>query len=361
MKFQIGGDLELYLEDLMKKPLFSYKSLEKRRINIWTDTGRSAIYLALTHILRAGCSRRAWLPSYSCDSVIQPFEELGFTIQFYSVGPNLSTISKVPEQLKSRDIFLFINYFGIQNQHAIAVIEHLKQNSPEFYVIEDSVQSSISNNVGKTGDFIITSFRKFFPQPDGAMLSTDLDIEPTLADPNEHFVTQRMISKILKAAATELNPFLELLRNSEKELNKRCIPRKMSYMSEFIMARVDVDKIARLRRENWLHMHARITGNKHLLTHIQPLINQISDDEIPFGYPLLVKNGLRNALRNSLVSNKVFCNIHWPFLRDAGNPDRYLDEALANAELTLPTDDYVTRKDIDYIVNNIIDFYSSKV
>ena len=171
-KYRVGGEFGLTPADFLK-PVTGTPELPRKKYCLYLDTGRSAIYVALLNILRQGGKKEAWLPRYCCESVLLPFIHLGFRLYFYSSGPDLNTPAGLPTSLEGKT-FLFIHYFGKTNRPVLRYLEKMKERG-DFFVIEDCVQALLSSDVG-THDFVVYSYRKFFPQPDGALLASDFPL-----------------------------------------------------------------------------------------------------------------------------------------------------------------------------------------
>jgi len=117
MNCRIGGEFGISFDFFLQPLKIFNKTAYKKKFHMYLDTGRSALFAALTNIIQQGGNREAWLPYYCCDSVILPFRQLGFKINFYSMGGDLNTPNQLPKRLNEAT-FLFIHYFGKKN-HAV--------------------------------------------------------------------------------------------------------------------------------------------------------------------------------------------------------------------------------------------------
>ena len=72
------------------------------------SNARSALY-ALTQVCRW---RRSWLPSFICDTVLQPFVKAGIVFDFYPVDRMLTAdLNEI--SIEAGDAVLLISYFGM--------------------------------------------------------------------------------------------------------------------------------------------------------------------------------------------------------------------------------------------------------
>ena len=114
---------------------FSFNEISPRLFGIpfsdfaWLSTGRSAIALAIecAESNNKHFSRRVLLPSYTCESVIKPFLDKGYSVEFFSLNerlePDLSEIKKS-----------IINRTGLKQ--LTAVLKELQEIKTEFSSLE---------------------------------------------------------------------------------------------------------------------------------------------------------------------------------------------------------------------------------
>jgi hypothetical protein len=359
VKFHIGGEFELNT-DILAQGSFSRPVSDMNFI--YTDLGRSAIYLALQAILQHGGSKQAWLPAYCCSTVMLPFRELGFDINFYSMGHDLKTPAGLPTQLNDCT-FLYIHYFGTKN---VAIIDWLAKQmtrKENCFVIEDCVQASLSDNVGFYGDFSVRSYRKFLPQPDGALLAYTHPFDYQLAQSNEAFISRKVVGKLLRGSDRNESNFLALFDESEQIIDQNVTPRHMSWISNYLSAKTDIDSIKRQRRKNWLCFHSQLQESSIYDNLIQPLFPNLEEGAVPLGYPVFVRHNLRNELRSYLMQNNIFCPIHWAIEEDnyAGYDDIGAEKEISLAILTLPIDQRITDKMLQYMLKTIEAFFNKEI
>jgi len=346
---RIGGDLEIDVSIFSRSNTDNFSPLPNL-YKIWVDTGRSALLIALREIVRQGGAKNALLPAYICPSVILPFVKLGFQLRFYTSNGLANTLPPI-----SGETILFAHYFGKKNSTAIKWIEKLQENC-NIFVIEDCVQASLNSNVGETGDFVITSYRKFLEQPDGAILGTRKKIYcGHLNEPDEEFVSAKLVGKILRQHSIKEELFLKPLRDAEGRLD-RFLPRKMSWLSKFMMQRTDIKKIVLLRRTNWLNLYEALNEEK-LFDFLSPLFRNIDIGDVPLGFPVYVNDDHRDKLRHYLAEQHIYCPIHWSLDHLENIDHKYHAElALSRNVLTLPIDQRLNERHIKYMALNIVNY-----
>jgi UDP-hydrolysing UDP-N-acetyl-D-glucosamine 2-epimerase len=347
-----GGDFEVVPKSLEQRVVENAPCLPMP-YSMSLDSGRSGILVALEDILRRGGRKIAYLPVYCCESVVLPFQHLGFEIRFYSAGPDLASPSGMPTDIEDAT-FLYVHYFGSRNAKTTEWMERTRLTS-RFFVIEDCVQASLTCDVGNNGDYSVASFRKFTSQPDGAFLGSRTPLPKiALQDSDETFVSQKLIGKILRYENAPDEMFLSLLEESERRLDRNCTPRQISWASSYLMARTDFSEIAAARRRNWTYLHSQLQQNGPEV--MSSLVREMKDGEVPLGYPLVVAHGFRDQLRNFLKERRVFCAIHWPLSIEQQNAGWDEDIRLSRSLLTIPIDQRMNATSLDYVASCIRQF-----
>ncbi|WP_068986494.1 hypothetical protein [Lysinibacillus xylanilyticus] len=351
---RIGGDFEITPNLLVGKPINNLNDWILDRDVVWTDTGRSAIYLALQELLQKGIEKVAYLPVYCCESVKQPFFQLGFEIKYYSMGEDLQHPNYLPDDLNNK-VLLFINYFGFENSCIYSWLKKMNELQ-NFYIIEDCVQAAFNNFNHSLSDYSIYSFRKFTAQPDGAALiakSSLLNLELETNFDNEEFLSKQIFGKVLRAAVEDEKVYLNLLKESEALLDTYIIPNQISEISKFIMKRININELKQKRRKNWNNLYHELKLSDLLKTNIKSLYDSIGNNTVPLGFPIVVKKELRDELLLFLREQNIFCPVHWRI------NSSYFEEdyELSNKIITLPIDQRMNDGEIKYIIENLINFY----
>ena len=157
-------------------------------------SGRTAIETVLKEI---PCAKKVALPSYCCDSMIEPFRRIGYEIEFYAV--NYTDRLDISVDLSAdTDVLLWCNYFGF------------RVNMPDFsefkkrggVIIEDITHSLLSEKVyDPQSDYLVASVRKWFPINCGgycASLNGTLKFQP-INVPSQEFIECKTSAMNLKA------------------------------------------------------------------------------------------------------------------------------------------------------------------
>lgn len=325
---------------------------------LWTDTGRSALYIIACAIRTASNSGMAWLPAYCCESVSQAFRQAGFRINYYPADDLIDSFGDLP-QPSAGDVLLIVHYFGHRNTRMLDGFDRYR--AAGVTLVEDFVQAGLNSSMSLTADFGVTSYRKLLPVPDGStvMSRKAIDLEAIgleLAAPDEAFVSGKLAGKALRAQGAAAVDFLPLLEGAEASLDRQVIPRKVSHISQWMLARMDMQGIALSRRKNWLQLQGLLTPLVRA-ERLRPLMTDLHEGEVPLGFPIIVAPASRDPLKRYLAAREIYCPVHW-VLDFLPEPDVFARErAVAATVLTLPIDQRMTNRHVEYMADSIADFF----
>lgn len=352
-EYQLGGEFGLTVDDFLKPEIRNNMNCPNKRNYLYLDTGRSAIYMALLSIIRQGGKREAWIPRYCCNSVFLPFKQLGFKLHFYSQGNDLNSTCDLPTRLDGVTFF-FIHYFGKSNQVILNYLEEMKRQQ-HFFAIEDCVQALLTSQVG-THDYVVYSYRKFFPQPDGALLASDFPLDNEMLSPaNEDFISRKLIGKLISGEA-DTEQFLNLFAQAEELIDNLVCPREMSYLAQYLLVRTDSAAIACKRRANFFYLVEELKQLAFEYDLIHPLFDSLEDNEVPLGLPIVVNPFYRDRLRDYLSSQQIYCPIHWP-LTGKESLTWEAEQLLSRSLLTMPIDQRIDSSALACLIDKISDYF----
>jgi len=349
-KQSFGGDFEI-IESNFNSRSRKIPNDFKNPFVYYFDTGRSAIKTSLENIVIKSSIRKAWVPYFICETVIRPFMEMGFDIEYYGMGGNLDKPAGLPLKM-SNCIFFFTHYFGKTNT---PILNYIKESSDSsVIVIEDCVQCCLSKNTGNTGDYSIHSLRKFLPIPDGAILESREELEVSSSVPNEEFISNKLISKLLRGFNIDNDEdYLLYYKKGEEILDGKITIREMSAFSKFLFSRLDLKSIHKRRVNNWKTLNNFF--NKSLLNTslIVPLYQNDENINTPLTYPVRIQSNQREFILKKLRSRKVFCPIHWRLLKTS-NPNLLEDYKLSKEIFSIPIDQRLSKDCMNSLIEILI-------
>jgi len=283
--------------------------LQSGKTVIPTDSGRSALVLALRVLSSLGFSGTAWLPAYCCPSLPRVFRNEGMTIRRYGVAPGFRPVFPSPGP-KPRDAVLVIHYFGFPNDKAQDWVKSITTaNRP--YIIEDCAGSSLTAGLGFEGDFALFSFRKFFDIADGGALVSRFPVETRLNPPDPSLASER--EEAFRAIRGGM-PLLgrELLEKAEERLDSGLpdFPRNPAPSAWRALIGKDFPEEARLRREFARKLLECIVDEPRLAVLLKPVFPNIPEDSGPLVLPVEVSgdSGLLSAI---MRERGMECPVLW--------------------------------------------------
>ena len=184
---EIGS--EFWLDGLPEKaPVIFPEYLKGYGDMTFTTSGAGALTLLLQQIEPK--TKIALLPAYICESVIEPFLEMGYHCHYYEVNGDLVPDLESIRSFSEVGVFFHLGYFGFPtNSNLSGVLEYFKKES--VLIIEDVTHSLFSGfGHSKFNDFYIGSFRKWFGVPSGGFLAAvtgklHASLEEDFAFPNK--------------------------------------------------------------------------------------------------------------------------------------------------------------------------------
>jgi hypothetical protein len=315
------------------KPIGGYFELELPQRSeyhstaIALNTGRNC----MEYILRARGYRRVYLPCYSCEVLLEPFNKLGVDYTFYHINECLELEEEI--QLSDGDAILYINYFGLKQSY----VKKLEQQYGKRLIV-DNTQAFYSMPADGIDTFY--SCRKFFGVPDGAYLYCDQQLDMDMVQDQSWERMGYLLKRIDLSAEAAYADF----RVQSAELCNNLI-KTMSQLTHRIMASIDYCQVAQRRRDNYRVLDEGLNDKNRISL-------PFADNAVPMVYPFLTDD---DGLRQRLIENKIFVAQYWPNVLDwceKGCTDHQLTKQL----LPLPVDQRYNENDMHeilYLLANI--------
>lgn len=308
--------------------------------------------------------KSVWLPSYCCDSMIQPFLAKGMgTVSFYDVCVENNRLKADINTISQADIILTLNYFGTGLNETEMFEKELREKFPDAVIIKDITHSMLSDGEqGKYCDCMFGSVRKWSGFADGGIVvkKGGFKSKPYEKLNEKHFELSEKAQKskelYIEKGEGDKFEFLNLFGEAEELLDEDYLDYAMSRDSFDKLSRFDWQTVAKARRRNYgvLMSASEIMAEKNII----PLADMPEDGETPLFFPVLAENKeKRDNLRRYLIENSVYCPVHWPI-----SNLHLLNEAtreIYDRELSLICDQRYTEQDMKRIVE-LIERYEEK-
>lgn len=302
----------------------------------WFISGRAALDFVINDIKYKHNVTTACLPSYCCESMIEPFLRNSIKVSFYSVTVDENGLKMDLDNIDT-DILLLMNYFGFQRIHDFDY---------DGIVINDITQSVFCEN--KKYDYEIGSLRKWAGFITGgfanckegfdigynqACLKNYTDLRIKAMNEKEKYINEFINNK----------DFLDVYKQAEALLDD-------SYNYGATDAdvtdakKIDVEFIEISRKEN---------ARKLLLSlKDKALFKQVKESDCPLFVPIIVDN--RDKLRDYLIEKSIYCPVHWPISKHhiLNDEERYIYDH----ELSIVCDQRYSLHDMQYICDCIKEY-----
>jgi hypothetical protein len=319
--------------EINQKPIGGFFELEKSEIRnnyhsdaIGLSNGRTCLNIILKHVN----AKSVYIPYYCCDSLLEAVYENKLKIIFYSINEKFEP-TNLPK-LKSDELFIYINYFGLKRSYSKYLIEFFGEqviidNTHDYFAKGNSVGSSFNSS------------RKYFGVPDGAYLYTNVDTSGPLLR-NINFITDHLVQRLDGRQQEAFESF------QKNEMLQNCKPFKISKFSEEILNGINYDLIAEKRRRNYKIYHRELKDLNEL--------NDISiaDDTVPFCYPFM-RGGMIDL--SLFYENNVYIPILWKEVLYRIHEGYHWEKKITRQILPLPIDHRYDEVQLKYVINLIKD------
>ena len=296
------------------------------------------------------------IPSYSCESMYNPFRYFDWKIIFYKLYKNLEPdLEDLTLKLKeyTPHAVLVMDYFGVTNiDDAIDLINAF---SREILIIEDVTHKIFDIKINEKVHFYVGSIRKWLGIVDGAFVLSYKDNclpLPAVTFNETPFVTLRERALDLKFQYLHCgdknmqDKFRTLLREAEIYIDLDVNFYGMSEKTKDYLQSVCVDSILHARKKNYEALRKMLEINS--------LINFLSSGgrnniTVPFSLPILIRN--RDDIQKKLSDRGIYAPLLWPLkdtMRQCNNSAK-----MERMMLSLPIDQRYDYFDMEFMALNI--------
>ena len=305
-------------------------------------------------------TKRVLLPAYTCQTVIDPFQQLGWEISYYSIERDLridiNSLLDLSNKIKP-DIVLAHPYYGMDfDENEQNALKQIKAKGS--IIIIDNTQCIFSDYRLPFVDYYVGSYRKWFCCPDGAFLE-DYS-KGNLLHANETGVNEEFVQKQTDAMYLRGEYYLhsdEMIKQISIRLNKDAVrgiaseitPHEMAPFSKAMLAIEDLE----------INISQRITNYKKLYKGLKSCSKStLVCEELsrvttaPLYFPIYVDD--RPALQKKLALQHIYAPVLWPVSTKEilinSSIDYMFDHLLA-----IPCDQRYDEEEMEKIINVITD------
>ena len=219
-------------------------------------------------------NKKVLLPAYTCQTVCDPFVQLGWDIDTYSIDIDLKiNIQSLKDKI---DIFnpgvvVFHPYYGTNfTKDEIEIIADIKNMG--IIVAIDYTQSIYANEHLVFADYVIGSLRKWFDCPDGGFIYSnfhDISIYSNIPE-NKYFVITQSDSMYLRGCYFKTGN--QSLKEISLRLNKQAVcyaennikPHAFSKFGMNRLLNADIENYRQIRFLNYKYLYKNLLQNEQI-------------------------------------------------------------------------------------------------
>lgn len=310
----------------------------------WFLSGRDALRAVIRDIQKRQSFHSVGLPSWCCDSMIEPFLSCGVKVHFYTVTfREGGGLHKDFSALPPCDVLLLMDYFGYESETSL----------PGFpcVVIWDATHS-ICSEVPPHVDYVFGSLRKwagfwtggFAWRKDGANLNAQarkksasyVEMRQQAMEEKKAYLAGQRADKGHLVTFSAAERLLEKGASGPADARDIQAAKKM-----------DIAFLRQRRRENAACLLETLSG--------MAMFPRLEERDCPLFVPIRVPDGKRDALQRFLIEREIYCPAHWPVsaLHELTGQTRRVYEE----ELSLICDQRYDQSDMERIRGAVFDFF----
>ena len=296
-------------------------------------SGRCGIYYCLEDILRTDQKKIAYVPRYTCETVLAPFAKAGYQLRFYGIDRNMHSVFD-PAALDEISVLSLCGYFGFCNYDR-GFVQACRERG--IVIFEDVTHSLLSaSGIDPLCDYAAGSFRKWMGVSCGGFAMKRNG--PFAAQP---LPTHRRHLE-LRQALMDVGP--DVFWEGEMLLRQIFDSYEGDPRSEHIMRYADLERICRQRRENYAallaHLPAETSG-------FHPVFPTLPEGVVPCNFTVYADE--REHFQTYLADHGVRSTAFWPLgplVNLEGCPE---EQYIYDHVLSIPCDQRHDTEDMRYV------------
>ena len=311
---------------------------------------------ALSDIAKAmgNGGKRVLIPAYTCQTVITPFNEAGWQCEFYSirkdlridVGHLLCAVEKYHPSL-----IIVHPYYGMDlNEEEVKTLTAIKEKN--IGIVLDLTQCLFSTKHYPFASFVVASYRKWMPIPDGGYLKVMTDVVK-IAQPekeNEEFTDRELAAMYLRGQYFGNGDqrtkaiSIRLSKSADHFADSDIAPHKMSKVACNLMQIENLKLNQQRRFENFTYLYQNINESgrvKKVCRNIGEVVTA------PLYFAIYVQD--RPALQHQLAQDSIYAPVIWPVEDESvliNDEVRFVYDHL----LAIPCDQRYDEKDMQRVI-----------
>lgn len=295
-------------------------------------------------------NRVVLIPSYTCGTVIKPFEAEGWNISHYPIGCdlriNVKKLRQIAFEIKPA-IIIAHPYYGAEfnKDEEVALLE-IKSHINNILVI-DGTQIALTRNRLNFADYYTTSLRKWIAIPDGAFVEPELGASS--GSVNDAYLIRQLEAMRLRyeyvmTGDTDIKERSRILnKEAIKELQGYDVSHAMSDFSSKSLSKANWEEIEKIRKNNFICLSKGLSGKKTIRT----IYDESDLTTAPLYFPIYCEE--RTLVQNTLAEHRIYAPILWPMYNETyliDDDTSYIYQHL----LAIPVDQRYNADDMQEII-----------
>lgn len=321
---------------------------------------------AISHILKTNRSpkKTALLPNFTCFTVLDPFEQERWDMNFYRYNKDLTVndeyflnvFNKIKPSVCAFQALSGMGFTEKENR----LIDYARQNG--CMTVVDQTQDIYNSRNNPSVDYYCGSLRKWYPFPDGAFLYSEKLPIYGCDDLKENSIYRTSMGLCMFARYLDSvydDPFFDYLFRFMWDFSVSYIggteiaTHTMSDYSRKVLMQQNETVNSERRIKNFRYIYQGIKGLKT----VKPAFASIERlQSVPLSFPIYVKN--RRSFSTFLRSKGIATQLLWskpPYIKANTETDE-TTEFIYNHILSLPCDQRYDLDDMEKMVGIICDY-----
>ena len=275
-------------------------------------SGRCALYSCLLDLQAEDTRRIAYLPAYTCETVIAPYKKAGYTLRFYDVSPEGLTPRFDRNLIPHISLLGLCGYYGFSSYDRDFLGECVDAG---ITLVQDITHSAFSaDGIDNRARYVAGSLRKWMGIPAGgiALKRQGRFTRPLLPAEEEHLAgriscfeeQQRVIAGESGASEERVS---DIFWKTEMRLRSMFNAYGSDELSAKIIRAYPYRNLIHLRRKNYRYILSQNPFNPQAI----PVFPQLADGVCPSHLSLYAAN--RKRALAVLNDRGIKATVYWPF------------------------------------------------
>lgn len=317
---------------------------------------REALFDIAMH-LHADENNTVLIPAYTCQTVITPFEEVGWNCVFYSIQRdlriNISSLEELVKRYHPRAVVIHPFYGMELNTQEEDALKRIGESG--IKVVLDLTQCVFSTKRYPFVSFTVGSYRKWFPIPDGGFLESIFSTEQIVQPEKENieFIERNIAAMYLRGQyfcngeQRTKDISIRLNKSANHLAAANIAPHRMSDISYNLFQKQNLKENQNRRLNNYAFLFRNIRESNQLMK-VCKNIEEVTT--APLYFTIYVQD--RPALQRVLAQEAIYAPVIWPVEDERvliDNDVKYIYDHL----LAIPCDQRYDTEDMQRIVTII--------